>query len=136
MKAQIRPSKNILVEVEAETQKDLFKEIASAHEVFGEKKCGLCGCEDIVPAWRTVTTVKGKKTETWEYPEWHCSNLKCRARLSLGTLNDGSGRLFPNRKLLENGKPATGEDRDNGRYGPHQGWTRYRGEPRHEEASE
>jgi hypothetical protein len=32
--------------------------------------------------------VKGKKVETFEFPEYHCQNPQCRARLSLGTIND------------------------------------------------
>lgn len=115
------------IEVEAATQKDLFKAIASTIEVFGEKKCGLCGCEDVVPFWRTVTTVKGKKTETYEYPEFACTNPKCRAKLCFGTHNDDSGTLFPQRKLNEKGQQPTAEEREQGKlkHGPHRGWFRW-----------
>ncbi len=123
MKAQVKVNPTTIVEVEAETQKDLFREVASAHEIFGEKVCGLCGCERIVPHWRTATRVTGKKSETFEYSEWRCTNQDCRARLSLGVMNDGSDRLFPNRKLTAEGKPSL-----EGSYGEHQGWSRYRGE--------
>lgn len=118
MNANIR-LKNMMVEVEAETQKELFQQIALASEVFGEKKCGLCGSEDIFPAYRTVT--QGKKS--FEYPEYHCQNPACRARLSIGCNMEG-GTLFPQRKLDDKGKP----DRETGQYGKHNGWTKYRGE--------
>jgi hypothetical protein len=118
MKATIK-IRNLEIEVEGETQKDLFREIASATEVFGEAKCGACGCERITPHWRTVT--QGKKV--YEYPEYHCRNPECRARLSLGSSMEG-GSLFPQRKLDAQGRP----DRENGSYGKHQGWTVYRGE--------
>lgn len=129
MKAQVKVSPTIIVEVEAGKQKDLFKAVASAHEVFGEKKCGCCGGTNVAPVWRTVTTVKGKKTETFEYPEWHCQEPKCRARLALGTINDDSGTLYPQRKLVDGQRPPTKEEREQGKgtYGPHNGWHRYQG---------
>jgi hypothetical protein len=123
MKAQVKVSKHIILEVSAETQKGLFEEIAAAHEVFGESRCGCCDSEDIRPVYRKVT--KGKKS--YEYPEYHCEN--CRARLSLGCHLEG-GTLFPQRRLLENGQPATGEDREKGKFGKHRGWTTWKGEPK------
>ena len=127
MKAQVKVGPNILIEIEAETQKELFQEMASAFEVFGEKKCGLCGKDGIVPAHRSVT--KGKKT--YDYPEYHCSNPECRARLSLGTMLEG-GQLFPIRKLTPEGKP----NREEGTWGKHNGWTKYKGNPVEPEGDE
>jgi hypothetical protein len=114
------------IEVEADTQKELFRQVASAYEVFAEPRCGLCGKEDLQPSYRTVT--KGKKS--YEYAEWVCTNPKCRARLSLGTSNDEAAWLFPIRKLTAEGKPH----RETGSHGPHNGWTKYRGEPKEEAA--
>ncbi len=121
MKLTIKTNPRMIVEVEGETQKDLFQAAASASEVFGEEKCGMCGSDKIVPAYRTVS--QGKKV--FEYPEWHCTNPQCRARLSLGCNMEG-GTLFPHRKLDEKGKP----DRENGKWdNKHRGWTKYKGEP-------
>lgn len=121
LQAQVKVGPHTIITVTAETQKELFKEIASAHEVFGERKCGLCGTEGIIPVHRTVT--KGKKT--YEYPEYHCPNRACRARLSLGSMQEG-GQLFPIRKLTAEGKPS----REEGTFDPrHMGWTRYKGKP-------
>lgn len=133
MKAQVKVSPTTILEIEAPKQKDLFKAMASAHEVFGEKACGCCKGTDIVPVWRTVTVVKGKKTETYEFPEYHCRSQGCFARLSLGTMNDDSGVLFPKRRLLPNGKPPGKDEGDKATYGPHNGWTKYKG-PAVEEA--
>ena len=115
----IVPLAHMTIEVEAETQKDLYREGAQATEVFGERTCGLCGEADIILAWRTVT--QGKKV--FEYPEWHCLNQRCGARLSVGCLMEGGG-LFPIRKLTKEGKPS----REHGTWGAHRGWTKYRGE--------
>lgn len=136
MKAQVKVNPTTIIEVEAESQKSLFKLVASAHEVFGEKCCGLCGSADIVPVWRTATKQVGKKIDEYEYPEMRCrgrlqDGSYCRAVLSLGTINDDSGTLFPTRKLKEDGTPLTKEDRDNGvegKHGKHRGW--YRWEPK------
>jgi hypothetical protein len=112
---QVRP--DLSVEVEGETQKDLFRELAGAAEIFGERQCGLCGSGEIAPVYRTVT--QGKKC--FEYPEWHCH--ACGGRLALGSMMEG-GRLFPHRKLDASGKP----DREHGMSGKHHGWTLYRGD--------
>jgi hypothetical protein len=117
VKANYEVRGNLIVEVEAETQRELFHELASACEVFGEKKCGLCGSADIAPIHRTV--VQNRKV--FEYAEWHC--LGCQARLSLGCTMEG-GKLFPHRKLGRAGKP----DRERGMFGKHGGWTKFRGE--------
>jgi hypothetical protein len=36
-------SGNNLIQVEGESQIDVFKAMASAQETFGEEKCGKCG---------------------------------------------------------------------------------------------
>ncbi len=105
----------LVVKVDGDTQKELFKTLAETAEVFGETKCGLCGSDDIKPVVRVV----GED----DFPEWHCN--VCQARLSLGQNRKGGG-LFPIRKLTENGKP----DRATGKFGKHNGWTKYKGEPK------
>jgi|694.fasta_scaffold00041_63 hypothetical protein len=117
MKA-IVPFKICTVEIESESVKDLFREIATLAEVLNEEKCGVCGEEHIVPKTRNVE----KNKKFYEYFEMSCSNPKCRARLNFGQKQDGSG-IFPIRKLDANGKP----DRENGSYGSHNGWSKYKG---------
>jgi hypothetical protein len=127
VKAQLR-LKRMWVEIEGASQVELFGQAARVFEVFGEERCGLCGGEDIVPVVRKVLW---KKKEC-DYHEWHCQNGDCRARLSLSANMDKQG-LFPNRRLLASGEPATGDKRGEGRFGPHNGWTKWRGEPKAEE---
>ncbi len=116
------PLKRCTVQVEAETQKELFEAWAAAVEVFGEQRCGLCKSEAIVPVVRIVT--QGK--ESFDFHEMHCQNPECRGRLSYGVHKGNGGTLFPHRRLDANGRP----DRATGDYGKHHGWTRYRGEPK------
>jgi len=115
MEAQLRLPNGIVLKVEGDTQKELFEEIASSYEVFAESKCGLCQSTDIKP----VVRVSGE----YDFPEYHCQ--KCYARLSLGQNQKGGG-LFPIRKLTPEGKP----DREKGSFGPHNGWSKYKGEPK------
>lgn len=117
MKATV-PFKICTVEIEGANVKELFREIATLSEVFNEEKCGVCGGTDIVPKTRDVE----KSKKTYEYFEISCNNPKCRARLSFGQKQDGFG-IFPIRKLDANGKP----DRENGSYGSHNGWSKYKG---------
>lgn len=119
MKAIVR-TKNVTLEVEGELQKDLFEQCSQAREVFGEEACGLCGSEDIAPVVRKLT----HKKKELKYYEYHCR--RCGARLSL-SLNMEGGTLFVNRELLANGQPATGENRGQGKRGPHRGWTQFKG---------
>lgn len=117
MEAQIRFANGMLMKFEEDSQVDLFKAIASAQEVFGEEKCGLCGCTNLRFVVRTVGDD--------EYMEYHCTNPSCFARLGLGQNKKGGG-LFPHRKLTPEGKAS----RELGKYGKHNGWTKYRGEPK------
>ena len=137
MLAEVRVNPNMTVTIEAAKQKDLFKLAASAHEVFGEKSCGICGCTNIVPVWRTATTGAGKNVETFEFPEYRCLGFDkkidafCRAKLCLGTINDDTGTLFPHRALVESPtgmRPPTKAEKkagNSGKWGPHRGWHRY-----------
>lgn len=101
------------ITVEAATPKDLFEEMAMAYEVFNETACGLCGSTNIRPSHRSV--------DKYHYYEYQCQD--CHAKLAMSQSSDQPGRIFPNRKLLPNGKPSLKE----GQYGPHRGWTKYRG---------
>jgi hypothetical protein len=133
MKIQAKVSPTLIVELEGDKQKDLFKQFASATEVFNVGPCGLCGCKDVLPKWRVVTIIKGKKSETYEFPEYHCRGLledgrRCGARLTMSTQNDDSGNIYPNRKLVNGERPATKAEIDAGTYGDygsHNGWYRF-----------
>lgn len=120
MKLNVTVRQGVTVQVEAETQKELFQLYAQAWEVFGEKVCGICHGDRIRPVWRTASNGK----QSYDFPEYHCLNPECRARLSFGQHIEG-GTLFPHRKLDANGKP----DREAGSWGDHNGWTQYKGEP-------
>jgi hypothetical protein len=121
MQATIRlAGGNRLIQVEGETQKDLFEGMAMAYEVFDETCCGLCGSTNIRPVVRIV--------DKFRFYEYSCQEPGCWGKLTFGQSQDIEGGLFPKRKLLENGKPHK-----DGEYGPHKGWTKYRGDNHQDE---
>lgn len=84
-------------EVEGDTQRDVFKEIASFEEVFGENTCGKCKSVNV----RCVV----RENDGNEYFEMRC--LDCGARLGFGSHKKGGG-LFPRRKDAEGNWLADG----------------------------
>lgn len=105
MKLKFKPNDKLEFELEGAGQKEIFKELAMVQEIFSEKKCGVCGSENIKFVVRTV--------EDNEYYELRC--MDCGAVLSYGQHKKG-GTLFPKRK-----------DAD-GKYLPSNGW--YKWEPK------
>jgi hypothetical protein len=77
----------VTVEVEGDSQRDLFSGISKAQEVFEEDTCGKCGNDHVKFVVRTV--------DDNQYHELRCSS--CGAKLSFGANKKGGG-LFPRRK--------------------------------------
>lgn len=101
-------NKQITFEIEADTQVELFQEIASLQEVFDtESTCGICDSQV-----RFLHRQSTKGTKTYHFHELVCTNPSCRARFEFGQAMEG-GALFPKRK-----------DND-GNWKPNRGWERY-----------
>ena len=98
------------VELDAETQTDLFEQLAYFQEVFGETGCGKCGSENLRFQVRSV--------EDNLYYELRC--LDCGAKLAFGAMKKG-GRLFPRRKNKD------------GEWLPDRGWVKWNKETQQEE---
>lgn len=81
---------NISVELEGETVRDLFGQLATFQEVFGEDTCGKCKGHNLKFVVRQV--------EDNEYYELRCAD--CHAKLAFGCNKKGGG-LFPKRKDAE-----------------------------------
>jgi DNA-directed RNA polymerase subunit RPC12/RpoP len=90
------------VELEGESQKDLFEAISKFQEVFDETVCGKCGSENLRFVVRNV--------EDNLYYELRC--VDCGAKLAFGVHKKGGG-LFPKRK-----------DND-GKWLPDNGWVKW-----------
>ncbi len=101
MKATFSSGK-LTASFECDTQKDLFNQLASFQEVFGQTTCGKCGSENVRFVVRNV--------DDNEYYELRC--VDCGARLAFGVNKKGGG-LFPKRK-----------DGD-GNWLPNNGWTKW-----------
>jgi hypothetical protein len=74
---------------ECDTQKDLFAQLSSFQEVFGQEACGKCGCSNL--------SFIVRENDGNEYHELRCDSPECRAKLSYGVNKKGGG-LFPRRK--------------------------------------
>jgi len=101
MKINYRNDK-ISVEIEGETQRDLFAKLGAFQEVFDEIACGKCGSNNVKFVVRPV--------EDNEYYEIRCRD--CGAKLAFGCMKKGGG-LFPKRKDSE------------GNWLPDNGWTKW-----------
>lgn len=107
MKLKYKVSDKLEFELEGAGQKEVFKELATIQEIFGEEKCGLCGSTNFK---FVVRNVDGN-----DYYELRCSDTKCKAILAFGQHKKG-GTLFPKRKD------------DNGNYLPNNGWHKWKKE--------
>jgi hypothetical protein len=102
MKLIYKANEKLQFEIEAEGQKEVFKELAIIQEIFSEDKCGLCNKDNIK---FVVRNVDGN-----DYYELRCQD--CGAILSFGQHKKG-GTLFPKRKD------------DNNEYLPNKGWHKW-----------
>ena len=90
------------VELEGDSQRDIFGEISKFQEVFEEDTCGKCGSDNIRFVVRNV--------DDNLYHELRCAD--CGARLAFGSMKKGGG-LFPKRKDAE------------GNWLPDRGWVKW-----------
>lgn len=98
MKAQIKTGSKLIIEVEEDSETELFEAISSASETFTHEECGCCKNTTLR---YVVREVGGNK-----YYELHCTDYKCRARLPFGVAKKNKGKLYPKRRWdsLSNGK--------------------------------
>jgi len=87
-------NRQLTFEVEGDSPKDLFSELASIQEIFDVHECGACHGPDVQFRVRKSKNQQGKEIE---YYELQCRNHQCRARLTFGQNADHKG-LFPKRK--------------------------------------
>ena len=109
MKATYTSGK-ISVEIEFETQIELFQKLSNFQEIFEETKCGKCGSDNVKFQVRNV--------DDNLYYELRCTD--CGAKLAFGVMKKG-GRLFPKRKDKE------------GNWLPDNGWVKWNSKTQREE---
>ena len=109
MKATYTSGK-ISVEIEFETQIELFQKLSNFQEIFEETKCGKCGSDNVKFQVRNV--------DDNLYYELRCTD--CGAKLAFGVMKKG-GRLSPQRKDKE------------GNWLPDNGWVKWNPKTQREE---
>jgi len=100
----------ISVELDGDTQREIFSQLSSFQEVFDETVCAKCGSDDVRFVVRNV--------DDNLYYELKCN--ECGAKLAFGAMKKGGG-LFPKRK-----------DKD-GNWLPNRGWVKYNAKTGQEE---
>ena len=70
IEGEIKVNDKLTLKISAEGQKELFKDLSTVQEIFGENSCGMCGSTDIK---YVVRTVDGN-----DYFELRCAVLFCR----------------------------------------------------------
>jgi hypothetical protein len=85
MKARIKASNDLWFEVDAETEEDLFKQVARVQEVFQHEECGNCHSQNI----RFVCRFDSSEND---WIETVCQD--CRAKLVFGRTKKG-GQIYP-----------------------------------------
>ena len=98
------------VEIEGDTQVEVFQQLANFQEILAENMCGKCGSEDVRFQVRNV--------DDNLYHEAKCTG--CNAKLAFGVMKKG-GRLFPKRKDKE------------GKWLPDGGWVKWNPDTQKEE---
>lgn len=126
MKVSVKLNDRVTVEGEGETQLDVFRNLASMQEVFGESSCQKCNSSNLQFVVRRVQD--GKKE--YEYPELRCKGDKCYAKLSFGTME--GGQLFPVRHERKDGEYLKDENGKNIPRGKN-GWVRWNFDTKKEE---
>jgi hypothetical protein len=97
MKVDFKVNDKVTIQAEGNTHKELFAQLSSLTEVFGQAECGCCKGKNIRPVARKVEVMEGKKAKEYVYYEFHCLNMDCRARLAFGCHQEGDS-LFPKKK--------------------------------------
>lgn len=116
MKATIKVTPNLSIDVEADSAKAVFEGISDAQATFEDSECGACKGKDIKYVVREV--------EDNKFYEIHCMNYKCRAKICYGHSKDGK-KMYPKRYEVD-GKGKAKKDKDGKSiYLPNNGWVKY-----------
>lgn len=89
MKAIFKVNEQLSFEINNEDEKEVFKELAHISEIFTHTKDP--DGNPAVFSVRVATDAKGKKYDYYEM----ISTKNRRVKMAFGTLDDGTGRLFP-----------------------------------------
>lgn len=124
MKAIIKCSDDLTIEVEGDKEPLLFDNIARVQQIFAVPCCGKCRSKN----FKFVSRLAGKKAK---YIELVCSNSKCRAKLQYS--QSDKGEIYPKLtwdSLSEKQKEFRKDEKEHadqhGGYLPNNGWFVYK----------
>ena len=85
MKANVRATPDLTFQVDAETEEELFKQVARVQEVFQHQSCGKCSSPNVKFVCRHDSSEN-------DWLEVGCKD--CRAKLIFGRTKKG-GQIYP-----------------------------------------
>lgn len=94
MKAKYNVNRDLQLELEGATEKELVENMAHAQELFAPMAC--CGC-CVKPEFKPRIVIRQNKDKQKFYELW-CTNPACGARFCYGQSKDMK-TLFPQRKF-------------------------------------
>ena len=125
MKAQVKLNDKITFEVEADTEKSMFQEIARAQEIFTHNECGRCKCKE-------VKFVSRKDPDDNDWLEVVCQDMSCRAKVIFGVAKKG-GVIYPKIKWDQLSEKQQEQRADEKQYAdqhygylPNNGWFQFK----------
>lgn len=106
----------ITVTIEANDDKEAFRKLGSAHEVYNIRMCGMQGCGG------TDLRFNLRENEGNQFPEVVC--MKCYARLAYGQ-KKGTTEIYPRRRFHKQHPLVVSKQYKEDDKMPDGGWERY-----------
>jgi RNase P subunit RPR2 len=123
MKANVKVNNELSFQVEAETEEEVFKQVARVQEIFQHQACGKCGSPNVKFVCRHDSSEN-------DWLEVVCQD--CRAKLIFGRTKKG-GQIYPkirwdqlSQKQQEQRANEKGYADKNRGYLPDKGWFIYK----------
>lgn len=117
MKIRFKPRRNVEIEIDGTSAKELFVQLAAASETFGVKACGHCQSEDLT---FTARVVDGNT-----FPEMKCKD--CGSKLAMGQSKDG-GSIYPRVRYHKQHPDVKAKKAKEGDPLPEAGWFKFTAE--------
>lgn len=118
MKVTTKPSTkpNLLIEVEGDTEVEIFKALSRVEELLNHGVCGKCESKDTKFVWR-------KDSDDNDWLEMSCNNPRCNARLPFGQQKGKGGTIYAKKTWRSLSETQKAERADEEEYAnKHGGW--------------
>ena len=125
MKVTKHVNGNVTVTAEGDSMVEVFDQLASLEETFGDGQCGKCQGSDL--------TFILRKQSDYDFRELRCNNKQCRAKLIFGRPQQEDTKLYPKRYKTDEKGQAIRDDDNKAIVAGNWGWVKYNPETKKEE---